>query len=149
MREIKFRAWNKSKNIMVYNDEDDSRGYWEGVYCNNIQMVNARLVNSGHREYVWLQFTGLNDMNGKKIFNGDIVERKGIKYQITLEIGSFLLVKIDENTDMYEEFVDCWNDHVYPLSQLYWNNSDEENHIYDLEVIGNIYENPELLEATA
>ncbi|QTB21602.1 hypothetical protein J1907_17910 [Lysinibacillus sphaericus] len=140
-REIKFRAWDKSSEYMHSNVQS-------GVYEDPDEWTEFSTV-LGLECFEVMQYTGLKDKNSKEIFNGDIVERKGIKYQITLEIGSFLLVKIDENTDMYEEFVDCWNDHVYPLSQLYWNNSDEENHIYDLEVIGNIYENPELLEATA
>ncbi len=143
-RENKFRAWDEINNKWIDGCDlimESSGRIWAGD-VNNPPMIQIKSENV-------VFFTGLKDKNSKEIFNGDIVERNGIKYQITLEIGSFLLVKIDENTDMYEEFVDCWNDHVYPLSQLYWNNSDEENHIYDLEVIGNIYGNPELLEETA
>lgn len=35
-REIKFRAWNKEKNIMVYNNEDDTYGYWDGCRNSNV-----------------------------------------------------------------------------------------------------------------
>ncbi len=158
-REIKFRAWDElEKRMWTLDDAGEDSGDGSIQYFSeNGSLEFGRLeyydtglgINSHFEKFPLMQYTGLKDKHGKEIYEGDIVERKGIKYQITLEIGSFLLVKIDENTDMYEEFVDCWNDHVYPLSQLYWNNSDEENHIYDLEIIGNIYENPELLEATA
>ena len=43
------------------------------------------------------------------------------------------------------DFPNKWNDNVYPLSQLYFEYDNEENCIDQLEVIGNVYENPELL----
>jgi hypothetical protein len=57
-----------------------------------------------------------------------------------------MLVRCSDETDMYEQFKNCWNDDVYPLSQLYWENDCEEDVIYEIEVIGNKFENPELLE---
>lgn len=140
MREIKFRVWDNSE-----------KEFLEGWRVSQlvIRPISGRVTEgSTTLDVTLLQYTGLKDKHGKDMYEGDIVERKGMKYIIALEIGSFMLVKIDEEkTDMYSEFVDCWNDHVYPLSQLYWNNSDEGNHIYDLEITGNFYENPELLDA--
>ena len=56
-----------------------------------------------------------------------------------------MLSPIDD-IDMYEEFINCWNDHVYPLSQLYFENGDLEDILSDLTVIGNVHENKALLE---
>ena len=44
------------------------------------------------------------------------------------------------------DFPNRWNDNVYPLSQLYFEYENEDYCINQLEVIGNVYENPELLE---
>ena len=52
--------------------------------------------------------------------------------------------------NLYDEeifdFPNRWNDNVYPLSQLYFEYENEDYCIDQLEVIGNVYENPELLE---
>lgn len=75
------------------------------------------------------QFTGLTDMNGMKIFEGDIVNtRHGIRY-IVFEDGCFCARK--------------------PNSRLCGNMRSYMREIKgDIEIIGNIYDNPELLERT-
>ena len=97
-----------------------------------------------------IQSTGLKDKNGKLIYEGDIVNvyvssEKLYRYNIKFEIGSFMLVSNDEIFD----FPNKWNDNVYPLSQLYFEYENEDYCIEQLEVIGNIYKNPELLEKEA
>ena len=93
-----------------------------------------------------IQCTGLKDKNGKLIYEGDILElyistKKAYRYQVKYEIGSFMLVSNDEIFN----FRNKWNDNVYPLSQLYFEYDNEEDCIWECEVIGNIYENKELL----
>lgn len=92
-----------------------------------------------------LQCTGLKDKNGKLIFEGDVVKVGDDIYQIVYEIGSFMLTAKDEK--VINKFKDNWNDNVYPLSQFYFNNENENNYINEVEIIGNIYENPELIES--
>lgn len=94
-----------------------------------------------------IQCTGLKDKNGKLIYEGDILDlyvssKKLYRYEVKYEIGSFMLVSQDEIFD----FPNVWNDYVYPLSQLYYEYQNEENCIDECEIIGNVYENPELLE---
>lgn len=113
---------------------------------------NFNKIVKGYTDYGYKlisidQSTGLKDENGKLIYEGDILDlyvssEKLYRYEVKYEIGSFMLVSDDEIFD----FKNVWNDNVYPLSQLYWEYQNEENCIYQCEVIGNIYDNPELLK---
>lgn len=78
-----------------------------------------------------MQSTGLKDKNGKEIFEGDIVDYKGRKAVIKWHgsYASFIYRFVDE----LKERVSEWD----PLFLAY----------YHFEVIGNIYENKELLDA--
>ena len=115
-REIKFRIWDKQFNKFLYQLPEKHHLDWERF---DIQ-----------------QFTGLLDKQGKEIFEGDIIDwenrkqiKKGIsqiayKYQIIFEEGSFIGVgdkRIGSKVKLDKDFLSSF------------------------EVIGNIYENPELL----
>ncbi|AAU85068.1 hypothetical protein BCBBV1cgp21 [Bacillus phage BCASJ1c] len=126
MRENKFRAWNKNKNIMVYEDEDNSADYWDGVCSSDIEMINARLNSE---IYIWLQYTGLKDKKGKEIYDSDIAKRETFVFG---EIRTFI-----GQVKMYEG---CWWIDNGTAAVPLW------NELHQLEVIGNIYEDPQLLE---
>ena len=107
------------------------------------------------------QFTGLTDKNGKKIFEGDIVRLFDISVgEIVQECGAFGIgcrkqidydylaseiapVTGNNNTPMF-----CYNDNFVSLWELWWNYNEEGDEISVIEVIGNIHDNPELLEVT-
>lgn len=132
MREIRFRAWSKSYKKMVYFD---LRG--RNIVCGDIYDGLALCDESFDRgfeylnsddEFVVMQYTGLQDKNGKKIFEGDILLGKysyGLKQREIVEwLKSFTgfspFNRYDSDFGDYYEIGRC-------------------------EVIGNIYENPELL----
>ena len=117
----KFRAWSKTEKIMSDVKKID---------FNNGE-VDARCFEETEIEEVELMCsTGLKDKNGKEIFEGDIVDYKGRKAVIKWHgsYASFIYRFVDE----LQERVSEW----HPLFLAY----------YHFEIIGNIYENTELLE---
>lgn len=141
---FKFRAYDKEKRRMLYAENNESVEIMgDGSLCG----FNLEREWTGGLNMELMQCTGLEDKNDKLIYEGDILElyvssEKLYRYEVKYEIGSFMLVSDDEIFD----FKNVWNDNVYPLSQLYWEYQNEENCIYQCEVIGNIYENPKLLK---
>ena len=87
-------------------------------------------VNTKIDEIELMQSTGLRDKNGKEIFEGDIVDYKGRKAVVKWHgsYASFIYRFVNELQERFSE----WR----PLFLAY----------YHFEIIGNIYENPELLE---
>ncbi len=134
MREIKFRAWCKLDKIL-YD--------WEQV------KKEFTLEYFDDKGLIFQQYTGLKDKTHlKDIVFGDVVivdSPKGpFRAKITQEVGAFGIVAIDGQIIDY--FEDNWNDDFMALLDLYWNFNNDDNVIEEIVVIGNIYENPELLE---
>lgn len=84
------------------------------------------------------QYTGLKDKNGKKIYGGDILkDDKGRLFVIEYKFGGFNLVPLSSSLNcLNDEF--SWN----PLGDMQTAAFVKES----CDVIGNIYQNPELLE---
>ena len=128
MREIKFRAWDKGLKRMIYLSEptvenDDFSGI---VFKLRDYFVSA--FSSDRIEDVELmQYTGLKDKNGREIYEGDIV--KGT--------GKNPIIYVVEWLDSYGGFAFVDKEKAIPAYEFLVN---------FCEVIGNIYENPELLE---
>lgn len=150
----KFKIWDKTeKKFLPLDSKTENTDSWISIDNTGVYLVerdNARDVaffTDITEDVIILQCTGLRDKNGKEICDGDILNlyvssKKLYRYQVKYEIGSFMLVSQDEIFD----FKNVWNDNMYPLSQLYFEYQNEENCIDQCEVVGNIYENPELLE---
>lgn len=145
-RKIKFRVWDKGTGHMhiIGTSQHDSleMGFkTNAVFYYNLQNGCGSLGDDS--EYVLMQNTGLKDENGKEIYEGDIVKFGQYEYQIIYEIGGFGLLDV---AGLMIGKIGGINNHVYSLQVLYLECCWEESSAFDLEVIGNIYENPELIE---
>lgn len=130
MRELKFRIWDKQNKIFIYERDASHK---------RLAISLVGLVYHGgyddvlpENDYVVQQYTGLKDRNGKDIYEGDIVS------SICLNDGpQICIVGFDTFGIFYTKikFYPCeeW-DNVAMLCQT-------RN-----EIIGNIFENPELLK---
>ena len=134
MREIKFRAWDKKENHFIKDGFIiDHRGDEIGEYSYRSQSF---VWNDTEPNYILMQYTGLKDKNGKEIYEGDIVR---ISFQKNNPAGVqddrwYTKITTVEWADGYAGFNPfCYQEH-------YQNNANL------LEVIGNIYENSELLK---
>lgn len=100
------------------------------------------------------QYTGLLDKNGKEIFEGDIVDFFNIRGKIVNECGAFgIAVSPNIDYDLLESKIPfnnnanfCFNDNFISLWELWWNYEQDDNPLYEVEIIGNIHDNPELLK---
>ncbi|MCO4558931.1 hypothetical protein Si096_01496 [Streptococcus infantarius subsp. infantarius] len=126
----KFRAWDIHKKKMFTNDQ---LIIWDGnVYANDNSKLNVDNLKGWNIDEKYLmQTTGLKDKNGKEIYDGDIV-------RFTLTDGFNYVVEEDGAA-------------TYKLGAFYVANGLGEYLIgdidtNDIEVIGDIYETPELLE---
>jgi len=119
-REIKFRAWDKRAKKWVKSFQ---------LYFPKCELA-GNFVSDEDIELI--QYTGLKDRVGKEIYEGDVLapmkndyspEYKG-DWIMTFDRGTFLAVSVD---DRFETWAPYWTEQQF-------------------EIIGNIYENPELLK---
>lgn len=124
MREIKFRIWDIDERKFVVN-ETDRLGCGDTKKCmsERVDFENNSVEISADERYIFSEYTGLKDKNGKEIYEGDILfESFREEYlKVVFENGSFRAEADGYSLDL-EDYDDI------------------------CEVVGNIYENPELME---
>jgi len=123
-REIKFRAWDKLNEKMV-TVWDISFKAWNDseINCITVEYDNGT-YELGYVDFELMQFTNLHDKNGKEIYEGDVVQHDAWDYP-------FEIIFNQENARFVCKMKSG-------LTQFIDNNG--------LEVIGNIYETPELIK---
>ena len=125
MREIKFRAWHKEEKIMGEVLGIDI--LHKEIFFSNEDV--DRYEHTDFKDIELMQYTGLKDKNNKEVYEGDIVKLRAnhgigvIKYYD--EWGAFVVEYIKPR----------------PLAVLGMNYYKE-----DIEILGNIYKNPELIK---
>jgi uncharacterized phage protein (TIGR01671 family) len=128
MRKFKFRAWDASDREMVDMLFTDPDGWFIGFFDG---------ANEG-KNNVLMQFTGIKDKNGIDIYDGDIVrvESNGSKFAVEYVDNAMQFVFTKEIGNKDALSIKLSNDREKRKKQ-----------VETLEVVGNVYENPELLEA--
>lgn len=124
MREIKFRAWLKYKKEMVDNARPDFFSKQLHYFCDN-SAGGKDVLGVSTEDIELMQYTGLKDKNNKEIYEGDI-----------FHIGSKKILYVVEWIDCGLKGRQIKNKSWIGLD--YWKE--------DIEVIGNIYENSELIK---
>ncbi len=135
-RIIKFRARDLTNNSWIYSDHLKTMAwFWE-------------MLEKNEFKYEINQFTGLLDTNGREIYEGDVINTD----------GDYITDEIDENGN-YLDLI-CVVYYCLPQSRFAITSAEDFKNGYDLEhawivsigalgkVIGNIYENPELLSGS-
>jgi len=158
-REIKFRAWDKKNKEMCYLPENQSSElvftekpfrwfYWrwgrklpETEKEKNNPEFNV--VDFNFVDADLMQYTGLKDKNGKEIYEGDIVKCETITFpkckvgSWTIKWNAYMWGVIRNFGAFYEGGTEKGG---FEKEKFLWQNYDR------MEIIGNIYENKELLK---
>lgn len=139
MREIKCRAWLNEKKEMIYGL--DYHSYDEGYFVSNSRVYRSYWDYSDNCKCSYeiddcevLQFTGLKDKNGVEIFEGDIVRVTDWPYLPNSQ-------EKDLSAPFYKNEQVIYEAPQFNLGGWLNFNSEEK-----YEVIGNIYQHPELLK---
>lgn len=135
MRQIKFRAWDKKNKIMYYQE-----GIAINIFEDNFfHIENAEekiLIQPEHVEL--MQFIGIKDMNDKDIYEGDAIQQRNNRGDGK---GTFIFIGVVEY-ECVSFFVRCLKGGDIG-SHYYFSYYDSDKPV-NWEIIGNIYENPEL-----
>lgn len=138
-RPIKFRAWDKNDRRFL-SEDDNVPNFLNLVPCQStgqfipmyMEIAESYIYDT---DIILMQYTGLKDRSGKEIYEGDIVRLKtgAVGFYEYSEPHLAFAVRLKEPDYSGDGFI---------ISKLDgWYN-------FDVEVIGNIYENPELLKGS-
>lgn len=133
MTRFNFRAWDKKNNVMITT--------WQTGVINKKTAtgeIKEWINHWSNKKYIsdllFMQSTGLEDKDGKMIYEGDIVK---------------MVRREDIDLSVYEEFI---TDVTFSEGSFGTRNSDKSESpfyfdLYEYEVVGNIYENKGLLKS--
>ena len=132
MREIKFRAWDKPINRWYSPVYEAYDGRLEELNIGINGRLSLRTMKGNIDESIFkdrfdiMQYTGLKDKNSVEVYEGDIIDNGEDTRPRVIHhgYGSNITTGLDTDPTLYNEYLRS----------------------EDIEIIGNIYENPELLK---
>ena len=135
-RQLKFRVWDNKLNIFSTPEDNDAReffihfgGYRMIRCCDGYSQPTILWDDEIKNRYSIQQWTGLTDKNGVEVYEGDILKCKGFDGWFDT-VGFYYNVTVKYNT------VESGDSHIAGFAYI----------PMDREVIGNIFENSELLK---
>lgn len=125
MRDIKFRSWSKRNKEML-------TPYF---FVNGENFITQY---GGSKPDAVMQFTGIKDISGVEVYEGDIVKFIDTEDQSNESNGTYSEDFSNIGTIYYSSEFNGWD--------ISGRETDREDAFFEIEVVGNIYENPEMLE---
>ena len=129
MREIKFRVWDKAFKKMYDND------YWLYHSSGQEDFFNMVMYRCSENQFEIMQYTGLKDKNGIEIYEGDIVKYEDFSNGAYFSFSGKDIQPRKTSSIVIENLFNGIYLPGFPTTRLKTG----------LEVVGNIYQNPELL----
>lgn len=135
-REIKFRAWDRNERLRYR-------------MINNLSLNSAYFCQETMKGIEVMQYTGLKDKNGKEIYEGDIILVESEEKEVITDAGEGPIEEYSQlvpivfqdgsfGVNLNSDYI--FTNRFYTLKEIEDNSGQTE-----FEIIGNIYENPELL----
>lgn len=134
----KFRAYDSGSLSRMYQPDEVMVGNGNIWIIDEDSVAGEWIVNN---DIHLMQSTNLHDKNGKEIFEGDIVKRDGIKRPEVVRLGEWIDV---DSLGYKEQYIGFYFESEHEGQEWLHSVEPQFNHLY--KIIGNIYENPELLE---
>ena len=138
VKNLKFRAWDYDTNKMIFFNGIFNKH----VYTETSTFSQYESIPKYHHLDI-MQYTGLNDKNGREIYEGDFIKHTSLHDQLgVINFGTHEVMSHDYGCNgrahgwhlQYEDRT------TYALNNPF--NTTSRN----IEIVGNIYENPELIE---
>lgn len=145
MSNIKFRAWHKALKLMCDIAIINLREFGYVV-----PIIPAELMHLHWDEEKWafdqielLQFTWLKDINGKEIYEGDIL---CFRWVFCNDHDKYIVKRQFNHINLMAMLYIPWTEEEKQTEDYYEDEVGETIACSEWEIIGNIYENPELLQ---